>query len=100
MSTSGTNSIRQFLVSSVIQEIQEMVLRIEAYTTVVRENAPELEKKMLEAEGRLRTSSLQSTYTSLRRRATQAVADDDLGALAGALGEVTGIARSQTWRAL
>jgi hypothetical protein len=100
MSTSGTNPIRQLLVSSVIQEIQEMALRIEAYTVVVRENAPDLEKKMLEAEAHLRTSSLQSSYTSLRRRAIQAVADDDLGALAAVLGEVTGIARSQTWRSL
>ena len=100
MSTSGANSIRQFLVASVIQEIQEMALRIEAYTRVVRENAPELEKKMIEAEAHLRTSALQSVYTQLRRRATQAVADDDLGELAASLGEVTGIARSQTWRAL
>ena len=100
MSASGTNSIRQFLVASVIQEIQEMALRIEAYTMLVRESAPQLEKKLLETESHLRTSSLQSTYTTLRIKATQAVADDDLGALAGALAEVTGIARTQTWRAL
>jgi hypothetical protein len=81
------------LISSLFYSFEQSAIRVKAYEQVIAAHAPRLEIKVNETEAALRGSVVQKKYSSLRERVIQAVQDNNLSALAGLVGEVSGLSR-------
>jgi hypothetical protein len=89
-----TNEALQFLISNLFYAIEHSAIRAHSYKEVIAAHSPELEAKVREVESILRSSStLHRQYTQLRKRAIQAVQDQNLQELSSLAGEVSAISR-------